>query len=219
MADTQLVSRKQAKELGLKYYFTGKPCNRGGIAKRRVSDFRCLCDLCKIADVDRARTHWWANRERMIAKAKKWRAENPDKYRRSVKNWHAEHIERSKSARKEWERRNRESLRANQERYRRANLSKVSARQASRRAVKVGASVQWMEELTDLVVKEAASLSSLRGIASGFEWSVDHMIPLRARRVSGLHVWNNLQVIPARINSSKKNKLLLCDPGQWIAFC
>ena len=34
-------------------------------------------------------------------------------------------------------------------------------------------------------------------------------IPLKGKLVSGLHVWNNLAVIPASINLSKGNKCLL----------
>ena len=38
----EIITRKQAKELGLKRYFTGKPCKRGHVAERRVSSRRCL---------------------------------------------------------------------------------------------------------------------------------------------------------------------------------
>jgi hypothetical protein len=37
----EIISRDQAKELGLAHYFTGKPCKRGHIAERFVSSFGC----------------------------------------------------------------------------------------------------------------------------------------------------------------------------------
>ena len=37
----KIISRKEAKEQGLKYYFTGKPCGRGHIVKRSVSNYKC----------------------------------------------------------------------------------------------------------------------------------------------------------------------------------
>jgi hypothetical protein len=38
----EIISRKEAMERGLKYYFTGKPCKHGHIFERLVSNHGCL---------------------------------------------------------------------------------------------------------------------------------------------------------------------------------
>ena len=48
---------------------------------------------------------------------------------------------------------------------------------------------------------------SSTGIGSTPRNEVDHIIPLQGQFVSGLHVPENLRVIPRSINRSKRNKV------------
>lgn len=64
---------------------------------------------------------------------------------------------------------------------------------------------RFPDELTDLVIREAHSLRKLRNKLTNTEWHVDHIIPLKGKLVSGLHIWNNLAVIPKVENLRKGN--------------
>lgn len=54
-------------------------------------------------------------------------------------------------------------------------------------------------------IQEIYELARLRTELTGVPWEVDHVIPLTHHLVSGLHVEQNLRVIPRSVNRAKKN--------------
>lgn len=85
------------------------------------------------------------------------------------------------------------------------NSDRVNASKSKNRAKRKQRLVLWEDELTSFVVEEAHHLRGLRDSCTDFKWHVDHIIPLVGKHVSGLHIWNNIQVIPAIINLRKNN--------------
>lgn len=86
------------------------------------------------------------------------------------------------------------------------NPDKKNALSARRRATKQTATPSWANKF---FISEAYHLATLREIATGFKWHVDHIIPLSHPLVCGLHVENNLQVISAKSNLKKNNTFLI----------
>jgi hypothetical protein len=87
--------------------------------------------------------------------------------------------------------------------WKRANPGAVNASTAKRWAQKFHAMPAWANHF---FMEEAYSLARLRSRVTGFEWHVDHEIPLRSKSACGLHTHDNLRVIPAIDNMRKGNR-------------
>lgn len=73
-------------------------------------------------------------------------------------------------------------------------------------------------EWDEFVREEADALCKVRNEQTSLKWESDHMIPLRAKICSGLNCGDNIQVIPASLNRSKKNRMILTQRNEWLRF-
>ena len=145
-----------------------------------------------LENLKRLQREWYQrNKELVKERARQWRQENPEK--------RAEH-------RKRWKVKNPDKVAAEKKQYKARNPHKFNAYNGKRRAAKLLRTPKWLTADDLFIIEEAYHLAKLRTEITGFEWHVDHILPLQGKTVSGLHVPANLQVIPATINLKKSNR-------------
>lgn len=64
---------------------------------------------------------------------------------------------------------------------------------------------QAVSELDELVFIEACDVRNKRKQITGFDWHIDHIVPINYKNACGLHNAFNLQVVPASWNLKKKH--------------
>ena len=96
---------------------------------------------------------------------------------------------------------------ANNKKWFENNRSKHNAKEAKRRAKKLNATPEWLtQDMLDEIEYKYFLARDLSQI-TGEPHHVDHIVPLQGVDICGLHVPWNLQVLTARDNLSKSNKL------------
>ena len=83
---------------------------------------------------------------------------------------------------------------------------KKRAKNAKKRAKNSLRVPDWLTKQDWETIRTYYTEAVAKSHTTGFAWEVDHIIPLNGKEVSGLHVPNNLQVIPKSENASKSNK-------------
>lgn len=125
------------------------------------------------------------------------------KHKSLVKGWKAKYViknpEKVAETKATYRDRNRLKLREKARVYAGLNSKKILAKVRKYQASKRQSVPKWMtkNELDEIV-------RFYKGCPKGFH--VDHIIPLRGKNVSGLHVLRNLQYLRAEDNFSKSNK-------------
>jgi hypothetical protein len=130
---------------------------------------------------------------------------NPQKYRDLARVDRTKPGAKAQQARvaKVWVERNRDRIKAASRRWYQRNLDHARLQLVLSQASRRRRNVPWAsQEAIAAFYVEAARLTR----TTGRRHVVDHIIPLRGRTVSGLHVENNLRVVERFDNARKANK-------------
>ena len=157
-----------------------------------------------------------ANPEKYREKSRAARLKDPEKkrlaclksYKKKQENIDdAERARRRRNAER-WRAQNIDKCRASSQKFRKNNPHKNNEKEARRRASKVRATPFWLTFWEIAQIQEMYDLSIAISTQTGILHHVDHIIPLRGKNATGLHVPWNLRIIPADENRRKSNKLM-----------
>ena len=156
------------------------------------------------------REYYLKNKERLLEKNKAWVKANIESVRVAKKlraSNLSEEVKEAENAKarlryhqkKQWNADRKKAYRSQHKHLTNANASK-------RRAALLQRIPIWQTEFDELKIKCIYSVAAMLSRVNNEPWTVDHIIPLQGKIVSGLHVPSNLQLMRARENEAKRNK-------------
>lgn len=230
------LPRNRAIEIGSRTYVDPWSCKRGHFTHKLVS--RRVCYECsrkssrehmrrKYADEDyrdrvvEARREEYRNnpehRARVLEQCRKYYQDNRDAVRARQREYLSDNSEAKAARDRDYYLNNKDRVHQNHREYAKRNPERARAWLSNARAKKQKRKLGTFGELDEFCIAEAHDLARQREEMFGFPWHVDHIIPLNADEVSGLHKYDNIQVIPAHLNIFKNRRLIYTNDLEWLA--
>lgn len=232
---SEIISRKDAKALGLKSYWTGKPCKNGHTAEREVATGSCAG--CR---TEWSQRYYAADAERYRARAQQWRDENAEKVKDYRRQYYQANAEALREQMRVFRVENVEEVRAYQQRYRvenaaalrvkgkayrmenaarasergrayrKANPEQYAAYARNRRSALLNAlGSHTAEDIKFLHLIQGNTCEACEASFDDVKAHVDHIVALSRGGSNGP---DNLQLLCARCNTSKHNR----DYEEWL---
>lgn len=137
------------------------------------------------------RKFYWSNREIIAKRSKTIRELNIELFLERERNSYKKHSDARKLKSKRW---------------RENNPHKVTYHAAKRRSDIENRTPKWLTEIDFETMVNIYAEAKRITEETGEQHHVDHIIPLRGKKVSGLNVPQNLQILSATDNLKKTNK-------------
>ena len=159
-----------------------------------------------------ARVKAWrdANPEKRLAQQLLYVKKHPDTVKAKARRHRDKHLdavrEKDRLSAAAFRLANKQLIAERKAQYAKQNPAQINAAVARRKAAKIQRTPSWLTDDDLWMIEQAYDIASIRTKMFGFSWHVDHIIPLQGKKVSGLHVPMNLQVIPGAENCSKGNR-------------
>lgn len=159
------------------------------------------------------------NKAKIKKYIKQWQKDNPEKikiYREKEdrqltiersRKWYRENHKRALKTRKKYRDKNKKKKKLYDKWYREQNRGLTNSIKKRYKLAKKHRTPKWLTKQQKNEIDKFYILAYTKTQETGIEHHVDHIIPLQGKNVSGLHVPWNLQVITAKRNRNKSNKL------------
>ena len=149
------------------------------------------------------KAHYEANKEKIAAKQKAHREANREKLAAKQKAYYAANKEKYIAIGKAYREANKEKIAAKQKAWQEANKEKMAVNSAKRKHLVRN---YKMTPRDKEVMESAYILREILTLATGYDWDVDHIVPINHPDACGLNSAANLQVVPASWNRAKGNR-------------
>jgi hypothetical protein len=218
----------EARRLGHNLYFTGVACKHGHLTYRYVSDRICAAcakEKVKKAAINGGSARRWAKKTAeqlaLIYAKRKLYYEQTKQQRLEERKRSYEKLKQDPvwvEAKNKYAQKRRLFIGVRTDKtnpeyritYRQSDTGrgKIAAARTKRELSKIQRTPSWVDSDERWMIEQAYTLAALRKKMFGFDWHVDHVLPLQGKYVSGLHTITNLQVIPAVENIQKSNRYM-----------
>lgn len=230
-----LISKRQSLDIGLAYFFTGKPCVNGGVWLRKTKTGVCECANCKSKRLAKQGEWVKQNREHLNEKAriyaskpevKKRQAqrdrkrleENREEIRKKKREWYYANRERAMAKKAEW------IQRIGKEAYK-AYVKKHGRKRYEKHKCKITLQVaRWRKENPEKVSMYARATSAKRRSAEGRYTSSDIARLMSMQKSKCAYCLRSISksyhvdhVMPLALGGSSwpSNLQLLCPACNW----